>query len=978
MKPLRTRIEDLFRNPFFWVAVLGLLSILGFWGPGLWDPWEMNRAMVARRMTESPLVLVIESEEKSSQSSLFQKAQVALADKATVVSTVEKAHGQYPLDAARPMLGDFVFQAAIVNLDSLRSYGGRARTAEEIGKGIISLMPQNLSTLFLLHSQEKGFSEEVVRVVQNLAQKDEEEHVPTSNLEVLDPSEDLHSRLGFWLFLDNFFAQFKSSSVTRFMPPLDPFLVSLSFKAFGYSEFSARLVAVLLALALLVSTFLITRRLFDEKVALLSVFVLFSSPLFFLQGRFVSNALLPTLLLFLHAYFVYLSTTYERPVWRIVIETTLFGLLCYLSYGMFGVAIWASLAIAIPLFSPNAVRKQAMVLAGTGVLGLCFFALLTFVPQSAFFRQFRFTMATFAGGLRSEAKTFDFALKEVGFGFFPWSALLPVALAHILSSRLSSAHMTVAILFASSLLGLMVAITPFNHTLFLGAPAVAILVALFFSQSEEETSNRLVALFGFGWFIVMWKDLVPSAEPIVSFLTTDPMFSIPGKGDMPFPESAKFPISALFLSLLAGLLVLVFGARLVSVARKAPTFFKNPRHFKIALFAVIAVIVVDIATFIGLKWYALQGPESSVPILLRIFLTGPDIAFLYLCLLLVVALRYYDKVSAFTGRIMPRPVKGFGSTFFGFFEQAKGVSTSLCVLGTLSALVVTFDLFPTLSYHLSQKHIIKTYEASKQKADGTLMKFGFKGQDNSNFYTTALPEIQSQNELVAKLMEKTTRTFVIVPKNQFSEINAQFRQRAQGRHINVLDDRSSRFILLASWLAQGEEDRNWIRQAIISQSDFDSLQDVNKTYVNFDDKIELIGYQLEKKAVSRGSKVPITMFFRCKAKVPTSYRVFMHIDRVGSSARIHGEHFVLNLARETEETKTCTGCFATNHWMPGDIVVDRYDIEVPIGAPSGPHNIWVGFYNTGSEQRLQVKDFDKSKVAHDGQNRANIGTLVVE
>jgi hypothetical protein len=64
--------------------------------------------------------------------------------------------------------------------------------------------------------------------------------------------------------------------------------------------------------------------------------------------------------------------------------------------------------------------------------------------------------------------------------------------------------------------------------------------------------------------------------------------------------------------------------------------------------------------------------------------------------------------------------------------------------------------------------------------------------------------------------------------------------------------------------------------------------------------------------------------------------------------------------------------------MPGDIVVDRYDIEVPIGAPSGPHNIWVGFYNTGTEQRLQVKDFDKSKVAHDGQNRANIGTLVVE
>jgi 4-amino-4-deoxy-L-arabinose transferase-like glycosyltransferase len=929
-------------------------------------------------MAEAPLVLVIESEEKTSPNSLFQRAQLALAEDATVVSTVEKGHGQYPIDAARPMLGDFVFRSAIVNLDSLRSQGGRTRTAEEIAKGILSLMPQNLSTLFLLSSQDKGFSDEVIRDAQILAQRDEEEPLAISNLKALDPSEDLRSVLSFDLFLDNFFAQFKSSSVTRFLPPLDPFLVSLSFRAFGYSEFSARLVATLMALALLISTFFIARQLFTSKVALLSAVVLFSSPLFCLQGRFVSNALLPSLLLFLHGYSVYKTTTTARPLWRIIVETMILGLLCYLAYGMLGVALWASIAIACPLFASDAAKKQAILLLALGLAGLAILACLTFLPDHAFFRQFRFTMAQFSGGLRSDAKTFDFALKELGFGFFPWSALLPVALAQILSNRLSLAHTMVVILFTSCFVGLMVAITPFNHTLFLGAPAVAILVALFLSQSEQQTSNRLVAFFGFGWFIVMWKDLAMSAEPIVSFLTTDPMFSIPGKGDMPFPEDARFPLVALVFSLLAGLLVLVFGGRLVSNARQAPAFFKNPRYFKITIFALIAVIIVDISIFVGLKWFALQGPDSSAPILLRIFLTGPDIVFLYLCILVVLALRYYDTVRAVVRRFVPSFIRSTTSTFFEALEQAKGASIFLCILGTFSALAITFDLFPTLSFHLSQKHIIKTYEVSKKKAQGILMKFGFKGQSGSNFYTTSLPEIQSQNDLVAKLAEKTSRTFVIVPKNEFSDINAQFRQRSQGRHIYVLDDRSSRFILLASSLAEGEEDRNWIRRALISQSEFDSLQDVNKTYVNFEDKIELIGYTLEKKAASRGSKVRITMFFRCKAKVPTSNRVFMHIDRVGSSARIHGEHFVLNLARETEETKTCTGCFATNHWMPGDIVVDEYDIQVPLGAPSGPHNIWVGFYNTGSEQRLQIKDFDKSKVTNDGQNRANIGILVVE
>jgi len=972
------RVEALLKHPYFLLLVLSLLSVIGVWGPGLWDPWEMNRATVARRMAEAPLVLVIEAEDKTSPDSLYQKAQTALEQKATVVSTVEKARGQYPLDAARPILGDFVFQVALVNLDSLRGYGGRTHTPEEMARGIISLLPQNISTLFLLYSRDKALAEEVYRQAQIVSQKDDEEVITLGNLSLLDPSEDLRSKLSFDLFLDNFFAQFKSSSVTKFLPPLDPFLVSLSFRAFGYSEFSARLVPAILALALLILTFFITRRIFGPRVAGLSTIVLFSSPLFYLQGRFVSNALLPTLILFLHAYSVYVTVTAPRPLWRIVLETMGLGLLCYLAYGMLGITLWAAIAIAVALLAQDARRSQRIALITSGLVGLIVFALLTFLPDHAFFRQFRFTMATFAGGLRSDAKTFDFALKELGFGFFPWSALLPVALAHLFSNRLLSAHLVVLILFASCFVGLMVAITPFNHTFFLGAPAVAILIALFLSQSEEETSNRLVALFGFGWFVVMWKDLAMSSEPIVSFLTTDPMFSIPGKGEIPFPEPAKYPTIALILSLLAGLVVLVYGGKLVSLVGKAPAFFKNPKHFKIALFALIALVVMDIAVFLGLKWQALQGPGQKAPILLRIFLTGPDIAFLYLCILLILFLRYSDRLGGLARRFLPSVVcRGF-SSFFTALEQARGMSVLLCVFAGLNGIVTVFDLFPTLSYHLSQKHIVKTYEASNKKASGVLLKYGFKGQDNSNFYTTSLPEIQSQAELIAKLTDKSSRTFVIVPKNQFSEINAQFRQRFQGRHIHVLDDRSSRFILVASSLAEGEEDRNWIKRAVISQAEFDALEGVNKTYVNFDDKIELLGYRLAKEAVSRGSKVRITMYFKCKARVPTSYRVFMHIDRVGSSARIHGEHFVLNLVRETEETKTCTGCFATNHWMPGDIVVDDYDIQIPLGAPSGRHNIWVGFYNTGTEQRLPIKSFDKSKVNDDGQNRAHIGVLMVE
>ena len=81
---------------------------------------------------------------------------------------------------------------------------------------------------------------------------------------------------------------------------------------------------------------------------------------------------------------------------------------------------------------------------------------------------------------------------------------------------------------------------------------------------------------------------------------------------------------------------------------------------------------------------------------------------------------------------------------------------------------------------------------------------------------------------------------------------------------------------------------------------------------------------------------------------------------------------------ETEDTKRCTGCFSTSHWLVGDVVVDEYTVKVPIGVPSGPYTIWMGFYNPSTDRRLPVKDFDKEKVRHDGNNRVAIGTLVVE
>jgi len=295
--------------------------------------------------------------------------------------------------------------------------------------------------------------------------------------------------------------------------------------------------------------------------------------------------------------------------------------------------------------------------------------------------------------------------------------------------------------------------------------------------------------------------------------------------------------------------------------------------------------------------------------------------------------------------------------------------------------VLVFGVFPEVSYHLSQKHIIETYRESAAVAPGDLFRhgvFGGRGTEDSNFYTAGIPEMSSRSDVIARLKDQSRRTFFIVPKTQWSELNSAFRQAAGGRFPPVLDDRSSRFILVASSLAPSETDRNWLKAATITQSEFDALTDVTRETVDFDGKVQFVGYWLDSNAVRRGGNAVLKTYFKCTDKVPVSYRMFMHIDRQGSSSRIHGDHWILNLVKETEEQTSCVGCYATTHWLKGDIIVDTYEIEVPIGSPSGPHDIWMGFYNPSDDKRLPVKDYDKTKVRHDGQNRVRIGVLTVE
>ena len=987
------------------LGLAGLFLLLGIWGPGLWDPWEMNRTHLARRMAEAPMVLVAEARARSDAGSLASLLAQGLSDDAEVVSTADRGSVASPLDAARTLLADHVFAVAVMDVDALWKRGstsapGADATASEeaarkrLAETMKSLVLQNRSTVFLWVSGTGGLDPK--RVTADLSSRlasstdpdedgDEVVSVFQHNHEAVSSPAALADAVRRHLGADAFFAQFKSKGWTQFAPPLDPFLVSLSLRAFGMNEFAARLPGVLLAVVLLATLFVFVRRVFGPHDAEASMLVLMTSGLFYLSARFVDNEM--SVMLGLSLGVVALERTREtgtawRALWLIPVSAFL-----YLAGGMTAVVTLALIAVAWPLVLWESRRETVLAAAvAVGCTGLL--ALLTFVPDAAFFRSFRFTQATFAGGMRNDARTFDFILKEIGFGVFPWSALLPLSLAAVFRREEDATpSRTLVLLWAAVPAAVaMVTIRPMNQTLYAGAPALAVLVALYLREAPSDAMHRrLLAFFGFGLFLVMIKDLVQSPASLVSFLTTDPMFSEEGKGDLPFPPAVRLPLIGLLGVGIAGAILLLGGARLLTAIRGFPQVLERPRTFRVALFAILAAIVADIAIFLALKWDTLRGaadPDVAVgAVLLRIFLTGPDIAALYLALAAVLIARRHAAVVRALQRVA-------GPARIAAISQALDrLERPAYLFGTFGAgafllfAATAYLLGPELSYHLSQKHIIQTYQESSARLPGELFRHGTfvsRGSEDSNFYTGQVPEMTSRTDVVTRLLDPARRTFFIVPKSQWSEVNHAVRSRSGGRPVPVLDDRSSRFILVASSLAAGEEDHNWLAQATLTESQFKALTEVTPTFVNFDDKVHLVGYSLSSHAVRRGGKVTIRMYFKTVARVSSSYRIFMHVDRIGSSSRIHGDHFILNLVRETEDTKTCQGCFATNHWLPGDIVVDTYDLEVPIGSPSGPHQIWMGLYNPSGDQRMPVKDYDKTRVRHDGQNRAGIGLLTVE
>ncbi len=113
----------------------------------------------------------------------------------------------------------------------------------------------------------------------------------------------------------------------------------------------------------------------------------------------------------------------------------------------------------------------------------------------------------------------------------------------------------------------------------------------------------------------------------------------------------------------------------------------------------------------------------------------------------------------------------------------------------------------------------------------------------------------------------------------------------------------------------------------------------------------LLGYDL---AFDEGErKLVLTLYWQGLAEMRTGYTVFTHL--LDAENRIWAQH----------DGPPAGGTRPTTSWLPGEVIVDRHELTVKPGAPSGTYVLEIGLYDALTGERLPAIEPDGHRLPGD-------------
>lgn len=614
------------------VAVGAITLFAGLGNNGLWEPWEMDRADLARTLSNPPEAILALGTTTETEVQAIQKA-------ALDANVALKRPDPAPVSALRSAL-DFarlrVVAAIVIDTDLLLPDAARDDLWRQAGKlageavryaagGKVVLLrranapaaPALLSRLALERARDLWDSANTDFGLGAVWSTDKLEPALTElakelegDLTVIEATapQTLSGPLSEAASGISWRVAFKNGGDLEVVAPLESWLRAATYQTFGPTEFSTRLPGVVFCLLALWVLVITARTVWGPRVALISGLVLATTPLFFGQARIISGE--PSLILALTLVASgFLLFSVQRPddgapqaevrpslPWAYLLVGLVIGAL---GKGVFALALFSLIAVTIPLTRGSRRLTDwapALVFLGSAVL-------LQLVAGSAgpgsFLSGLDYQADLFTEGYPLYSKTFDLVIRDLGFGMAPWSPVVVVAMGLVVFSSLSSRDgrgLVVAAWFFMPVVAAMAGIKTGDHFLFAGVGAAALAVGLFVDRlltpahelaegAESAPPKYFLALALIIMFYILRRELKPSPEPMVAFLAFDPPFA--REGNLRFPETVAFDGTYKAFFILSAIFVFIHFGRIGTMLLSVLRWLRRPGPFFITTGVVL-------------------------------------------------------------------------------------------------------------------------------------------------------------------------------------------------------------------------------------------------------------------------------------------------------------------------------------------------------------------------------------------------------
>ncbi len=302
-------------------------------------------------------------------------------------------------------------------------------------------------------------------------------------------------------------------------------------------------------------------------------------------------------------------------------------------------------------------------------------------------------------------------------------------------------------------------------------------------------------------------------------------------------------------------------------------------------------------------------------------------------------------------------LRGSRAAFFPLFAAVTG-------------LVLCFSYYPALANQLSPKEVFESYQRTHKDGE-PLALFGVGGR-TSAYYAGGEPK--TFNDATGAFAWLTgdgngSRRFLVMKTDELAKLNSMYREKAAStgqagapgprENLPVLDGRSSQIVLVASRLASGEKNQNPLAKVILAAPP--KVQ--HRLDVEMEDKLLVIGYDLTDQtgrlvdSVAPGRKYHFKTYYKVLSPVTTEWEAFIHID--GFHRRHNGDH------------KPMDGKYPFHLWLKDDILLDDHEFNLEPNFTPGAYTVYFGLFV--GDTRLKV-----TKGPSDGDNRINGGPLNVQ